>query len=227
MTNATEEFGEAYWEERYRGRNAVWSGRPNPQLVTEIADLAPGTALDAGCGEGADAIWLTERGWRVTAVDISATALRRARTHAEARGAEVAGRITWVRADLTDAAPDGAPFDLVTTHYVHTTASREALFRRLAAAVAPGGTLLVVGHHETDPRAGTIAAEHPGVHFTAEDVAADLVPEEWDVVAAEVRIRRAPVGHEPHTHDGDGHGEHDGHGEPVEHHDAVLRARRR
>lgn len=220
MTNATEEFGEAYWEERYRGRDAVWSGRPNPQLVAEIADLPPGNALDAGCGEGADAIWLAERGWRVTAVDISGTALDRARAHAETRGPEVAGRLTWLRADLTDTVPDGAPFDLVTTHYVHTTASRETLFRRLAAAVAPGGTLLVVGHHATDPRAQAIAEEHPGVHFTAEDVAADLVPADWDIVAAEVRTRPAPVGHEPHAHD-------DGHGEPVEHHDAVLRARRR
>ncbi|WBB63950.1 class I SAM-dependent methyltransferase [Streptomyces sp. WMMC500] len=216
MTNATEEFGEAYWEEMYRGRDAVWSGRPNPQLVTEIADLTPGTALEAGCGEGADAIWLAERGWRVTAVDISGTALDRARAHAEARGPEVAGRLTWVRADLTDATPDGAPFDLVTTHYVHTTASREALFCRLAATVAPGGTLLVVGHHETDPRAAEMAEAHPGVHFTAADVAADLVPEDWEIAVAEVRTRLAPVGHEPH----------DG-GEPVEHHDAVLRARRR
>ncbi|WP_407560376.1 class I SAM-dependent methyltransferase [Streptomyces sp. 184] len=226
MTNATEEFGEAYWEDRYRARDAVWSGRPNPQLVAELADLPPGTALEAGCGEGADAIWLAERGWRVTAVDISATALHRARAHAEARGPAVAGRLTWVRADLTGAMPDGGPFDLVTTHYVHTTASREALFRRLAAAVAPGGTLLVVGHHETDPRAAEIAAAHPEVHFTAEDVAAGLAPEDWDVAVAEVRTRRAPAGHEPHEH-GDSGGGHGGHGEAVEHHDAVLRARRR
>lgn len=216
MTNETEEFGEAYWEEKYRARDAIWSGNPNPQLVAELADLPPGTALEAGCGEGADAIWLAERGWRVTAVDISATALDRARAHAEARGAEVAGRITWVRADLTDTVPDGAPFDLVTTHYVHTTASREALFGRLAAAVAPGGTLLVVGHHETDPRSADIAEAHPGVHFTAQDVAADLAPEDWEIAVAEVRTRRAPVGHEPHGGD-----------EPQEHHDAVLRARRR
>jgi SAM-dependent methyltransferase len=83
------EFGKAFWEERYRGHTAVSSRRPNPQLVAEAGDLAPGTALDAGCGEGADAIWLASRGWRVTAVDFATTALRRAREHAETLGADI------------------------------------------------------------------------------------------------------------------------------------------
>jgi SAM-dependent methyltransferase len=94
-------LGEAFWEEMYRSRTAAWSGRPNPQLVTETADLPPGTALDVGCGEGADAVWLAQRGWQVTAIDISPTALRRARANEAEAGPEVADRITWLRVDLT------------------------------------------------------------------------------------------------------------------------------
>jgi SAM-dependent methyltransferase len=78
----SEEFGKAFWEDRYRGHTAVRHRQPNPQLVEEAGDLAPGTALDAGCGEGADAIWLASRGCQVTAVDIATNALRRAQEHA-------------------------------------------------------------------------------------------------------------------------------------------------
>lgn len=119
-----EEFGKAFWEERYRSHTAACSRRPNPQLVTEAGDLAPGTALDAGCGEGADAIWLASRGWRVTAVDIATTALRRARERAETLGADVTSQIDWVQADLTSWTPTEEHFDLVSTHYVHPAAPR-------------------------------------------------------------------------------------------------------
>ncbi|MFJ1746953.1 class I SAM-dependent methyltransferase [Streptomyces sp. NPDC088116] len=184
-----EEFTRAFWEERYSGHGTRHDRRPNPQLVTEAGDLAPGTALDAGCGEGADAIWLASRGWRVTAVDIAAAALRHGQACAEALGADVAGRIDFQVADLTDWTPPEDHFDLVSTHYVHPAASRQALFRRLAASVAPGGTLLVVGHHPSDPHA---AASHdcaPQVHFTADEVAADLDPDRWDIRVAEARTR--------------------------------------
>ena len=93
-------FDEQSFEERYRATDALWSGRPNTQLVREAADLPPGTALDVGCGEGADAIWLAERGWQVTAVDFARTALERGRAQAESRGPEVAGRIRWVQLDV-------------------------------------------------------------------------------------------------------------------------------
>ncbi|WP_433501227.1 class I SAM-dependent methyltransferase [Sphaerimonospora sp. CA-214678] len=100
------EFDEAYWEERYRSHTAVHERPPNPQLVAEAGDLRPGRALDAGCGEGAEAIWLAARGWHVTAADIASTALRRAREQAEALGDDVMNRIgmnriDWVQADLT------------------------------------------------------------------------------------------------------------------------------
>src|SRR3954466_97215 len=87
-----------FWEGFYLARPEVWSGRVNPVLAQEAADLVPGTALDLGCGEGGDALWLAQRGWNVTAIDVSATALQRAASHADAQG--VGDRITWERHDL-------------------------------------------------------------------------------------------------------------------------------
>lgn len=207
----SEEFDRAYWEERYRGHAAAGAathhGQPNPHLVTEAADLTPGTALDAGCGEGAEARWLASRGWRVTAVDVSATALRLAHDHATALGADVSGRIEWVEADLTGWAPPEDSFDLVTTHYVHTAASGQALLRRLAAAVAPGGTLLIVGHHPSGPH----HVSAPAAYLTAEEAAAALDPDRWDVLVAETGTRPAA--------------DHEGHDTTLR--DTVLRARRR
>ncbi|MDI5942806.1 methyltransferase domain-containing protein, partial [Micromonospora sp. DH15] len=137
-------FEEAAWEERYRARPAVWSGRPNPQLVAEATGLPAGRALDVGCGEGADAGWLAGRGWRVTAVDISATALERAAAHAAAAGPEVADRIEWLHADLRVTPPAEGAYDLVSAQFMHLPgAARRELVARLAAAVAPGGTLLI------------------------------------------------------------------------------------
>ncbi|MFE9688967.1 class I SAM-dependent methyltransferase [Micromonospora sp. NPDC005806] len=192
-------FDEAYWEERYR-HSAGHGHGPNPQLTAEVGDLPPGTALDAGCGEGAAARWLASRGWRVTAVDIAATALQRAREQ------DRTGRIDWVQADLTTWTPAEQHFDLVCANYVHPAGPRDVLFRRLAAAVAPGGTLLVVGHAPTES-----SPHAPGSHVTPEEVAASLDPDRWDVLVAEVRSRPV-VGHDGHE---------------ITLQDAVLRARRR
>jgi SAM-dependent methyltransferase len=199
----TEQFGHEFWEERYRGRTAVWSGRPNPPLVAEAGDLAPGRALDAGCGEGADAIWLASRGWRVTAVDFATAALRRAREHADTLDADVASRIDWVPADLTGWTPPEGRFDLVSTHYVHLAGSREAFFGRLAASVAPGGTLLIVGHHPSDLQTTMPRPPIPELFFTAEEIATGLDPDQWDIAVAEARPRSAddPDGHEVTIHD--------------------------
>jgi len=177
------DLGEAFWDERYRGHPALWSGRPNRYLVGEVADLAPGRALDAGSGEGADAIWLAERGWQVTAVDFSAVALERAAGHARERDGDLAARIEWVRADLTAWHPNPGRYDLVTAQYLHLpSVGRPALFRRLAVAVAPGGTLLVVGHHASDLRTTIPRPQDPDRYFTGHEIVSVLEPRVWDVV---------------------------------------------
>jgi thioredoxin reductase/SAM-dependent methyltransferase len=203
-------FDEAAWEERYRAKPAIWSGRPNPQLIAEAVDLTPGRALDVGCGEGADAIWLAERGWQVTAVDISTTALQRATTHAETAG--VANAIIWSHADLRAAAPLGDAYDLVSAQFMQLPGdTRRDLFARLAAAVAPGGTLLIVGHHPSDLRTSAHRGHFPNMMFTGEEVAAALDPAAWEILAAEARPRATT----------------DPEGKDITIHDAVMVARRR
>ncbi|MGC9669472.1 FAD-dependent oxidoreductase [Planosporangium sp. 12N6] len=205
-------FDEAAWEERYLSKPAVWSGRPNPQLVTEAGELAPGRALDVGCGEGADAVWLAERGWQVTAVDIATTALERAAAHAAAAGPDVAGRIEWVHADLRDQPPAEGAYDLVSAQFMQLPAEpRREMFARLAAAVAPGGRLLIVGHHPHDLRTTVHRPHFPDMLYTAEEVADSLDPAVWEVLAAEARPRTAV----------------DPEGREITIHDAVLVARRR
>ncbi|WP_174185176.1 class I SAM-dependent methyltransferase [Nocardia barduliensis] len=171
-----------YWESFYRERDQVWSGRPNFLLVREIEAVAPGTALDLGCAEGADAIWLAERGWRVTAVDVSETALARARANAARQ--ELPSEIDWQRHDLDHTFPSGR-FDLVTAQYLHSPLAedgeRTRILRRAAEAVAPGGLLLIVGHAEWP----SWVLEPPAdVHFpTTAEVRAGLAldPAEWRV----------------------------------------------
>lgn len=133
----------------------------------------PDARWTAGCGEGTEALWLAEHGWRVTAVDLSEEVLRHARERSSA--------VEWVCADLLSWAPDGQ-FDLVATHYVHAAGP---LFERLAEWVAPGGTLLVVGHHhgELHPPESTITVHDVG-----------LAPEQWEITVAENRTRKVPGG---------------------------------
>jgi 2-polyprenyl-3-methyl-5-hydroxy-6-metoxy-1,4-benzoquinol methylase len=203
---------EQSFEEMYRATDALWSGRPNTQLVAEAAGLAPGRALDVGCGEGADAVWLAARGWQVTAVDFAATALQRAAAGAATAGEEVAARIEWVRADVTQWTPEPGSFDLVSAQYMHLpTEQRRALFARLADAVRPGGQLLLVGHDFSDIAAGAHRPEEPDRFFTAAEVADSLALTAWEVLVAEARPRPA------HQHEG----------EHIEVHDAVVRALRR
>lgn len=181
-------FDEAAWDERYRAKPAIWSGRPNPQLVAEAAGLAPGRALDVGCGEGADARWLAERGWHVTAVDISTTALERAA--ANAAQAQVAGRIDWIHSDLRRQPPAVDAYDLVSSQYLQLPGeARRNLFGALAAAVAPGGTLLIVGHDPSGLPTAAHQMHFPDMMFTASEVAASLDRTRWEVLAAEARPR--------------------------------------
>jgi SAM-dependent methyltransferase len=204
-------FDESFWDERYRQHGSVWSRNPNASLVAEAAGLRPGSALDVGSGAGADSIWLARLGWRVTAVDISSVALARAAERAS-QDPEAAGRITWAHHDLTSSPPPAGTFDLVSAQFMHLPlAQRTELHHRLAASVAPGGTLLIVGHHPSDLEAGIHRPSEPGLLFTPEEIAADLDPDEWEIDVCEARQRSAP----------------DTDGNPVTVTDSVLRAHRR
>lgn len=141
---------EQFWEQHYRGRDHVFSGNANPLLVETAGPLPTGTALDLGCGEGGDAIWLAGQGWQVTAVDVAATALSRAAQHADAAG--VAERIDFQQHDLTLSQPTGS-FDLVSAQYLQSpvTFPREQVLRAVAQVVAVGGLLLIVDHASVPP----------------------------------------------------------------------------
>ena len=173
----TTEFTQEFWDDRYRTAGQVWSGQPNPQLAAEAAGLTPGDALDAGCGEGADAIWLAARGWTVTAVDVSAVALGRAASQAAAHGGGVAERISWRREDLFSWDPGARRYDLVSAQFMYLPGPGLAsLHRRLGAAVRPGGTLLIVGHHPDDLHANVGRHGRREMLFTAGQLAAALDP---------------------------------------------------
>ncbi|MGX6449698.1 SAM-dependent methyltransferase [Patulibacter sp. S7RM1-6] len=170
---APEGTPEHFWQAFYRERGQIWSGRPNELLVAEAADLAPGRALDLGCGEGGDALWLAERGWRVVAVDVAQIPLDRGARQAAEVG--LADRVDWVRQDLGVGFPDGA-FDLVTACYLHSPVEldRRRALRAGLAAVAPGGTAVVVSHAH-GPRTGSQAAAHAHVHLPSpEEVLEEL-----------------------------------------------------
>jgi SAM-dependent methyltransferase len=196
-------FDADFWNERYRSARHVWSGNPNPQLVAEIVDVRPGRALDVGCGEGADAIWLARQGWKVLATDISSVALERGAEHARVSDLRAAGRIEWRQADLLLSPPEPHSFDLVSAQFMHLPAEpRTRLFASLAASVRVGGTLLVVGHHPSDLATGVPRPPMPELFYTADEVAG-LLDDSWVVVVNEARPRSAttPDGVEVTIHD--------------------------
>jgi 2-polyprenyl-3-methyl-5-hydroxy-6-metoxy-1,4-benzoquinol methylase len=204
------EYDRSFWEERWsralhEHADRVAQRPPNAHLTAELRDLRPGRALDAGCGQGSEALWLAARGWRVTAVDFAATALARARSTAEAMGADIAERIDWAEADLAVWMPRRDEYDLVVCLYLHVAGTVEEMVQRLASGVARGGTLLLVGHRPIDPATGAATAAAGQVQVSVEAALAALEPDRWEPVVAEGRPR--PVA-----------------GSGV---DAVIRARRR
>jgi len=174
--------------------------------VAEVAGLPPGRALDVGCGEGADAVWLAGRGWEVTALEVSGVALERATRHAEDAGVS----IRWVHAGLVEAELPPASFDLVSAQYPALLRTDDAAAERaLLAAVAPGGVLLLVHHAGMDTHPPEDGDFDPADYVWPSMVAA-LLDDDWVVEVDEQRPRVAPEG---------GAGAH--HAE-----DVVLRARR-
>lgn len=193
-----------FWDQRYRNRDQLFSGNPNGVLVTEVSGLPPGQALDVGCGEGADALWLANHGWQVTALDISQVALERA-----ARAAGNTPCMAWTRADLTTTPPPVAAFDLVSIQYFPLPHQPgDTALRGLLAALAPGGTLLVVGHDLADLPPDNEHAIDPS-HYYRPDEIAGFLDDTWTVLIDETRPRATPA--PPGTHHT---------------HDTVLRARR-
>jgi len=189
-----ESFDRDSWERRWdqvqrEHSHQVAARPPNADLLSEVAGLPPGRALDAGCGHGAEALWLAGRGWQVTAVDFSRTALDLGRTLADAVGPEVADRITWVEGDLGRWTPESGAFDLVTCLYVHVTGSVDAMIQRLGGGVAPGGALVLVGHQPMDPATGAPTRAAGQVQVSVADAVEALPTSEWEVVVAEERPR--------------------------------------
>lgn len=184
-----ERYSQATWDERYSGADRIWSGNPNPRLVEHVAGLTPGDALDVGCGEGADAVWLAEQGWQVTALDVSPVALDRTAAHAADAG--VGERVTTVRHHLLSGEPLPGRYDLVSAQYWHPPTERFADFRDvIGAAVRPGGALLVVGHHPADLETGVRDTHgHAELLFTPDKVAALLAETDWDIRVADAATR--------------------------------------
>ena len=190
------------WDRRHsEAAGPLFGVEPNRFLVAEVEGLVPGRALDLACGAGRNAVWLAQRGWRVTGVDFSDVAIAIAGRLAADRGVEVA----WVAADLGEWEPPDGAFDLVVVLYLHVPGEeRRPIMRRAAAALAPGGTIVVVGHHAANIAEGTGGPQDPRVLFTAEEIAAELdglelekaervlrpVEGERDAVDALVRARR-------------------------------------
>ena len=177
------------WDERYAAEEKLWSGRANGVLIAELGDQAPGRALDVGCGEGGDAIWLAHKGWDVTGVDVSAVALERAAVAAKAAGVSV----RWISADVAGMEPPPRGYDLVTVHYPALRhADGEPAIRALLDATASGGTLLVVGHWPLDPEWTRARGFEVTDYVQTGDVAAAL-DDEWEIEVRGTRPRIDPT----------------------------------
>lgn len=187
-------FDDDYWDRLWSNALRAHGDKvalrpPNAHLVAELAALPAGRALDAGCGHGAETLWLAARGWRIDAVDFSPTALAYGRSLAARLGTAVAGRIDWIEADLACWTPSAERYDLVACLYVHIAGSVEDRLKRMAAAVAPGGTLFLTGHRPVDPATGAFTIAANQVQVSVEAALAALDSAAWEVLIAEERPR--------------------------------------
>ena len=177
------------WDSRYAARDLVWSATPNQFVAAEVADLAPGRALDVACGEGRNALWLASQGWAVTAVDFSAEGIATGRRRAEEAGVE----IDWVVADVVEWEADADAFALVVVAYLQLGAeAMRAALGHSARALAVGGTLVAVGHDRSNLDGGYGGPQDPSVLWTPEAIVAGItaVRPDLETVRAEVVARR-------------------------------------
>lgn len=185
-----QDFWQQLWSKTLREHpDKVARRPPNAHLMREVVNLPPGRAFDAGCGHGADALWLAAHGWQVTALDFSAAALNHGRSMAEAADAEIAQRIAWLEGDLANLQLAPAQYDLVVCLYVHVAGSVADMIGRLADGVAQGGSLFLVGHRPIDPSTGQATAAGNQVQVSVEEALAALDSKGWEVVVAEERPR--------------------------------------
>lgn len=194
------------WDRRYAEVENLWAAKPNRFLVAEVSDLPPGRALDLASGEGQNAIWLAGLGWRVTGVDYSEVAIAKARARAERDDASV----EFVCADLVSYEPQPESFDLVLLLYLHIpTEERRVVLERAAGALAPGGTLFLIGHDRKNMTDGVGGPSDPAILYTPDEIAGklpgleiekaervlrDVKGEERDAIDALVRARRPSAG---------------------------------
>jgi 2-polyprenyl-3-methyl-5-hydroxy-6-metoxy-1,4-benzoquinol methylase len=183
---------QSLWDQRHAAQQPIESTEPDSTLVDEIGSLRPGRALDLGAGDGRNAIWLAERGWKVTAVDFSQVALERGRSRAEAGGVTV----DWQLADLLEWSPEARAYDLVTLFFIHLPGTaRRGVYARAADAVAPGGTLLIVAHDRANLADGVGGPQDPDVLVSPGEVADELPG--FRIDRAETMRRPTPDGRGP------------------------------
>ncbi|MDA1075466.1 MAG: class I SAM-dependent methyltransferase [Proteobacteria bacterium] len=182
------------WNDRYSGRELIWSAGPNLTFSEQVADLQPGRALDVACGEGRNAIWLAEKGWDVTAIDFSDVGIDKARQIAERRGVSV----NWIVGDVSTHALPAAQFDLVAVLYLHTSLKeREMWLANVLASVAPGGRFLYIGHDQSNIEHGVGGPKDPDLLPTLKEFSNALGG--FEIEKAEV-IERPIINDPGHSH---------------------------
>lgn len=193
MTTSTTEQTEEFWDDLYKKRDQIWSGKPNAQLTRLVAAIKPGTALDLGCGEGGDAVWLAQQGWQVTATDVSPVALRRSKALAAAHGQE--DNIEFQQHDFAVSFPAGT-YDLVSAQFLQSPIAfqRTEVLQKAAKAVAHGGYLLIVEHGSAPSWSPHATMHFPSPQETFDNLELDEADWRIEVLDAPERPITGPSG---------------------------------
>jgi SAM-dependent methyltransferase len=183
------------WDKRHAAGDFEGIG-PNPTLVGAVSGLAGGRAIELAAGSGTNAVWLASQSWRVTAVDWSPAGLANGRARAETAGVEV----EWLELDLLAWTPPVRTFDLAVIVYLHLLqAERRRVYAGAAAAVVPGGHLVIVGHDRLNATEGEGGPPDAERLFTAAEIGRELTAQDpgLTIERAEVVRRVPPPGRAP------------------------------